>query len=595
VAGLDGLRALAVVAVLLYHSGFVAAGFLGVEVFFVISGYLITLLLLEEWHTHGHIDLPAFWLRRARRLLPASFAVIVTTLAFAALVLPDEVAALRGAALAGLVSVSNWYAIVAQQSYFESVGRPSLLRHLWSLSIEAQFYLVWPPILLLGLRHWRRRTLVIAVLALAAGSAGLMAVLYQPDADPSRVYYGTDTRASGLLLGSVLALVLRRGRLVPPANPRVVDTLGFGGLAALAYLCARLGEFDPLLYHGGFAAVGLLTAVVIAVAVQPDSHLGNRLLAWQPLVWIGVRSYGIYLWHWPVFMLTRPRLDVGFDGWPLLVVRLLVVAVLADLSFRCVEMPIRGGALARLARLRSVALSRWAAAAAGGLVCLVLLGTSVAAAKPPERPAYLPVDAVDTWNAPAPATVLENASPPSVAAVPTLVTAEEVPPSTLLSAAAVGAAPTLRVTAIGDSVMLGAVTALQNAIDSIEIDAALNRQPSAAIDILQSRAAAGQLGDVVVIHIGNNGTVTARQFDEMMDALVDVPRVVFLSVKVPRTWERPNDAVLANGVQRYPNAVLVDWRAASSDHPELFWEDGIHLRPEGASAYAALLAAHIGF
>jgi peptidoglycan/LPS O-acetylase OafA/YrhL len=209
--GLDGLRALAVIAVLLYHAElpWIPGGFLGVEVFFVISGYLITTLLLAEWRQRGRIDLKAFWLRRARRLLPALYLLLVVTLAYAVVFLPGEVAGLRGDAVAALGYVTNWYLVLGHESYFEAIGRPSLLKHLWSLAVEEQFYLLWPPVLALGLgvgaTRWRERRVLLGALALAAASALLMALLYRPEVDLSRVYFGSDTRAAGLLIGAALA------------------------------------------------------------------------------------------------------------------------------------------------------------------------------------------------------------------------------------------------------------------------------------------------------------------------------------------------------------------------------------------------------
>jgi peptidoglycan/LPS O-acetylase OafA/YrhL len=589
--GLDGLRALAVAAVLLYHAGLLAGGFLGVEVFFVISGYLITSLLIREWQLNDSIDIRAFWIRRARRLVPASVLTIVVTLAVAVVALPDEVASLRGAAAAALLSVSNWYAIFNQQSYFESVGRPPLLRHYWSLAIEAQFYLVWPIALVFGLSRFRQRYVLVATLLIALASAVWMAVLHQPDGDPSRVYYGTDTRASGLLLGAALALAAPRWR----SRGLTIDGAGALALGGLAFLCLKLGEYDPFLYSGGFALVGLLSLVTIAAAVHPEGHFGRRVLEWAPLRWLGVRSYGIYLWHWPVFMLTRPGLDVPLDGWPLFILRLTLVLLLADFSFRCVEKPWRSGA----PRLR------WGGAVAGALFGLTVLGGSVAAAKPPPpRPAYLPVDSMNTWQAP----TLSAAQVSNTVDEPNQVSSSVDEPNQASSSVdepdqvsssvdqpnQVMAVPRpLRVTAIGDSVMLGSASGLQATIDGIEIDAAISRQASAAIEILRSRLASGAVGDVVVVHIGNNGTISAGQFDEMMSLLSGVPRVVVVDVKVPRAWEGPNNAVLTDGVPRYPNAVLVDWNAASRGRPEWFWDDGIHLRPEGALVYAQLIAEQV--
>src|SRR5215213_6609200 len=419
--GLDGLRAFAVIAVLLYHAGlpWIPGGFLGVEVFFVISGFLITALLLAEWRQRGHIDLKGFWMRRARRLLPALYVLLVVSLAFSVVFLPGEVAGLRGDVLAALGYVTNWYLILGQESYFEAVGRPSLLQHLWSLAVEEQFYLLWPPILALGLaigatRLRYRRVLCLALAgAVAAGVA--MALLYAPGVDPSRIYYGTDTRVTGLLIGATLAFLwmpqpstdgwtlrrnlgssrfMRRWRWAVPA---LLDIVGIAALGTLIWFCLHLGEFQPFLYRGGLVAVALATAALIAVIAYPRARTGSRLLAWRPLRWIGERSYGIYLWHWPVFMVTRPDLDVPFDGVPLLALRLGATVVLADLSYRFVETPIRRGALGRAwkklreshgSRQRRLGL-RWTAALAPAVVLCAALGVAAVRAQLPEKPSYL--------------------------------------------------------------------------------------------------------------------------------------------------------------------------------------------------------------
>src|SRR5215204_1561256 len=278
--GLDGLRALAVMAVLLYHAdlGWMPGGFLGVEVFFVISGYLITALLLAEWHQKGRISLKDFWLRRARRLLPALYVLLVVTLGYSVVFLPGEVAGLRDDAIAAVGYVTNWFLVLGRESYFESVGRPSLLQHLWSLAVEEQFYLVWPVVLAVGLsvgasRLRPRRMLMVALFG-AGASAVAMAVLYAPGVDPSRIYYGTDTRATGLLCGAALAFLWSPTEKFRPADkwalrratgrfrrrwwsavPVLTEALGVAALAALAIFCLRLGEYQPFLYRGGLAAV----------------------------------------------------------------------------------------------------------------------------------------------------------------------------------------------------------------------------------------------------------------------------------------------------------------------------------------------------
>ena len=668
--GLDGLRALAVIAVLFYHAelAWIPGGFLGVEVFFVISGYLISALLLAEWRQRGRIDLKGFWMRRARRLLPALYVLLVVSLAFAVVFLPGEVARLRGDVLAAFGYVTNWYLIFGHVSYFEAVGRPSLLQHLWSLAVEEQFYLLWPPVLALvlaiGASRLRSRRALTVALAGAVASAVAMALLYTPGVDPSRIYYGTDTRSTGLLCGAALAFLWSPGEKYPPSEarhhglpnrgrfrrrwgwtaPLLLDVLGFAALGALVWFFVHLGEFRPLLYEGGFALVALSTTALIMAVVHPYSFIGARLfLGSAPLRWIGVRSYGIYLWHWPVFMVTRPDLDVPFDGLPLLALRLSVTVLLADLSYRYVERPIRRGALGRAWRtLREAQGPRrwqlrlqWAGALVPIVASCALLGVAVAQAKPPEKPSYLAsmksVHTVERSNHTSSTTGEDNpkkdgsslqqddrkihdAKTSDESAGDANSTANEgtqeeksrVDGAALETKAGESAKKSSdsgrtgpsefsgSVSAIGDSVMLGAVGGLQKDIQALEVvDAQVGLQVYAAIDILKSRRASGQLGDVEIVHLGNNGTFTKGQFDQIMRILSGVDRVVFVNVKVPRPWEDPNNEVIAEGVKRHPKAVLVDWHSVSADRPELFYKDGYHLRPRGQRIYADLVSSYL--
>ncbi len=655
--GLDGLRALAVIAVLVYHGNYalLPGGFLGVEVFFVISGYLITSLLLKEWMQRGSINLPAFWLRRARRLVPAFFLVIVASLAFAVFFLPDEVAGLGSDALAATFYVTNWYFIVSQQSYFEAVGRPSLLKHLWSLAIEEQFYVVWPIVMTLLLRGLRLRWVQITILAGALASSALMAIFYLPNSDPSRVYFGTDTRAAGLLYGAFLACVWAPDRLPRRFDRLPFDAIGLGALGVLFWFCLGINQFSAALYQGGFAVVGIATVVLIAATVHPGARFGPRALGIAPARWIGLRSYGIYLWHWPVFMLTRPQLDVPFDGLPLFALRLAATLVLADISYRFVETPIRNGALGRARQmlhgthgpLKLRLALQWGVTTLVFVFCATALGSAVADARPPAPPAYLAVESVNTIGAPAAETPTETVAEPSPTPVATATpqlaetatataTATEqpsatttppaeqagnrapsptvtpeveipgnrapsptrapIPPQIPAPAPPPASAPTCvaaggRVTAIGDSVMIGATAELQRVICNIEVDAAQGRLVSSAVDSLRQQRAAGVLGAVVIVHMGSNGVFHGSQFDDMMAVLAGVRRVVVVNVKAPREWEAPNNAVLAEGVKRNPNTVLVDWHSLSVKQPNVFWNDGMHLRPEGARLFVELVAA----
>ncbi|MEO8457406.1 MAG: acyltransferase family protein [Chloroflexota bacterium] len=648
IPAIDGLRALAVTAVLLYHSalGWLPGGFLGVEVFFVISGYLITSLLIADRAKHGNVSLLSFWKRRARRLLPAAFMLIIATLVYSVVFLPDEVAALRGNALAAFGYVSNWYQIFHSQSYFESLGRPSLLKHLWSLGVEEQFYLVWPIVFTLVLARLRRRYAFGLIVAGAMASAALMWYKFDPAGDPSRIYYGTDTRASGLLIGAALAFAWQAGGLTAKANRFLrwtPDVCGIVALAALTAIALVIHETDAVLYRGGFAIVGLATAVLIAAAVHPDARILRRVLGQRPLLWLGTRSYSIYLWHWPVFMLTRPGQDIALGAVPAFALRLAITFVVAELSYRLVEMPVRRGALGRMrqslrqsvGQLRRPTLQAWKyrplAATGFAGVGVLFLGFTVAAAGPPTTPSYLAVGEVHTYSwsqatesstptpeptpfrilatatpseltsvlprahvtasaTPTPIPVTNTASPPptSVATTPPL---SATPPVVTSSPPPPLASPPSRVLALGDSVMLGAAPEMAAAIPNLEIDAAVSRQVAAGIDLLAARRDAGTLGDVVIIHLGTNGTFTPAQFDQIMDILSGVQRVVFVNLKVPRDWEDSDNSVIADGVARYPNAVLADWFTVAKAHPEFFYEDDIHLKPDGANFYAQMIAS----
>lgn len=710
IGALDGLRALAVLAVLFYHADvlWLPGGFLGVEIFFVVSGYLITSLLLAEYRTHNKINLNQFWRRRARRLLPALFTLLIAVLIYAVVLLPDEVVALRNDAVAAFAYVTNWYLIAAQKSYFEAVGRPSLLQHLWSLAVEEQFYLVWPLFFVLILTRIKSRGALLLLMLGAMASALWMGLQYQPDTDPSRIYYGTDTRATGLLIGAALAFV--RIPNVNEARARfgrwLLDIVGVAAFVGLVYAGLMLSEFDPFLYQGGMLLVGAATALVIAAVVSPTSPIFGPLLSLGVLRWIGLRSYSLYLWHWPVFMVTRPQLDTTLEGTPLLLLRFGITFALAEISYRVIETPIRNGALGKVwdAWNSAQGWRRWEMGMAwmGVVATLVagafLLGSAVVNAQPPAEPDYvLAVPEEESAPAQTEFTIAENAvtdetaeatapEASSMASV-SLILPEEPVPAGIVKAApkpmedswvqvarstrapllnslqaemaelrkdrivngprvariippcneacqaraelaqmkegtirpaktvihpfvrTVTPQPTKRTTstvvkpnvpntraedaqvlALGDSVMLGASNYLRKDIFAVDVDAKVGRQVSAATQILRARQAAGLVPQVVVVHMGNNGTFTALQFDEMMTVLHDVPHVIFLTNKVPRKWQGPNNKVLAEGVARYPNARLIDWNGASAMHPEWFWSDGIHLRPDGASVYANLIA-----
>jgi peptidoglycan/LPS O-acetylase OafA/YrhL len=382
--GLDGLRAVAVLAVIAFHEQFSWApgGLLGVGVFFTLSGYLITDLLLNRWLKTGHVQLAKFWLARARRLLPALFVMLAIVTAWVTLLDRARLGSLRGAVAAAATYSSNWYLIVAGQSYFSRFALPQPLDHLWSLAVEEQFYLIWPWLLLLGLICLRHRTtaairwLALPTLALAAASAIAMYVLYHPAVDATRVYEGTDTRACGLLIGAALAMawpsVVASG--AGRTWTRVLDVPAIAGLVVIALMVWRVGQYSPFLYRGGIVILSFATAAVVAASACPGSITGAAL-GWRPLRWIGVRSYGIYLWHYPVIVLTTPANSTEY--LPRAIAQIAASIGLAALSWKFVEEPVRHGAIARAwhrirtRRVATLGVSRLTAAIAAVGVLLV--------------------------------------------------------------------------------------------------------------------------------------------------------------------------------------------------------------------------------
>ncbi len=616
--GIDGLRALAVLAVIVYHGdlGILGGGFLGVEVFFVISGYLITSLLLSETDRTGGVSLGHFWMRRARRLLPALFALLIGVVIISATIAPDMWDRLRGDVTAAVLYVSNWWQVFHQESYFQAAGRPPLLRHLWSLAVEEQFYVIWPLVFAFIAVKFKRGGLALAAIGVALASAVWMAVLYDPATDASRVYYGTDTRLSGLLLGVALAALwpahqFRKERAARSAG-LTLDVLGVVGLAVLAWGFIRVNEFDPFIYRGGFVLFDLATIAVIAVVVHPSARLG-RVLGVAPLVWIGLRSYGLYLWHWPVFQITRPDLDVPMHGWALFAFRMTITVALTELSFRFIEQPVRTGSLGRNVRaLRKPTEPGQRAAAAKflGYPLLVLALTVALMAFGPLRhddgeaqtlastTAAEINDSVTTSTLPPTTTTIPPTVPPTTAAVSPAVVPETAPAPTApppTAAPPVATPPQLPpiaggVTAIGDSVMIGAVEEMRYTLPGVNINAKVSRQFDEALTVatLLRDAVPTQMQGTLVVHLGTNGWFTAAQFDQMMKIAGD-RHVLFLTAKAARSWEGITNQRLHEGVERWPNAQLLDWHAIGSGHPEYFTKDGIHLNPTGQRAYAALI------
>jgi peptidoglycan/LPS O-acetylase OafA/YrhL len=615
-----------------FHEGAseLSGGFLGVDVFFVLSGFLITDLLAAQYDRAGRLDLKDFWSRRARRLLPALGLMLIVVTAAATVIEPDQGGSLRLALLAAVTYTSNWYQILHHVSYFATLGlfaAPPPLDHLWSLAIEEQFYLVWPLLLWLFIfRLNGRRARVTATLILAALSALAMALEYAPG-DPSLVYYGTDTHASALLIGAALALAFPLATVMslPAAQVRRLDAAGVVGLVLLAWAAGHFSGNDRAVYPFGLilAAVGAAGLVVAAAGTGVIAAMTSL----PPLRWVGVRSYGIYLWHWPVIALAGAITGPGPTSPWLWLIEAGVSIALACASWEFVEKPIlRDGFLATCSRwrtaldegLRPVSAHRKAwpvAVAAGALIAVAVAGYGVARPPGPAAPSGLlrqvaegqrisaasqvPASASPSSSASAVASSVPGSSVPASSAPASSAPASSAPASSAPAAACRAAAAALpkvpgrQVTAIGDSVMVASAAALNAALPGIYLNAEVGRAMINGLAELQSLVARHELRHYVVVGLGTNGPVSAAQIRQLRHLIGPGRDLVLINTFGPMPWESSVNTVLDAAGRHTAHVSLADWHAAIAGHTGLLWPDGIHPRPAGAKIYARIVLAAI--
>ena len=629
--GLDGLRAVAVIAVILYHANknWVSGGFLGVEVFFVISGYLITMLLINESQENGKIDFRAFWIRRARRLLPALWTLLVGVTTYCALFERDTLGSLRGDVVAAVVYGFNWFQIWVGTSYFSAFGFVPL-RHLWSLAVEEQFYLVWPVLIAVVLKLFGRRPLLLGTLFFTASIAVSIYVArtFEPGASGSVLetpdhyialfghavskvdflFLGTLGRSGGLLIGSALAFWWKPSMFNndhPTSERHFVSVVGWVGVLGLG---AMLWSFHDVveggadggtsgyapLFQGGFLLVGLASIAIIAAAVHPHTLLATRVLGNPVLVYIGQRSYGLYLFHWPIFQFYRQ-----FAGRGLNVIEFVLLFALAlvvtEVSYRFIEMPVRSGGLReswgkfRHSRLDSDREKRQGIIAIGVVVAVVpifaLVSLATARVKLDDIGQSLADGESGVVNVMTSTTTVD-ASQTTVAGI-TSGTAVIAPQTTTLDG------QVIEIIAIGDSVMLGAANVLTER--GITVDALKSRPFRQALEIGNYLKSVNRLGEIVIIHLGTNNYVDQKTLDEIMVPLSDVDTVVFVTNHVPsKKWQDPNNVLLRAMPDQYGNVKILDWYTIAVAHPEYLYGDKIHLNPEGQAVYADLIMQAIG-
>ena len=573
IPAIDGLRAVAVIAVMLYHLGvpWIPGGFLGVDLFFVISGYVITRLLLDSIQRSGGLDLRAFYKSRLRRLLPPLAFMIVTTTLFIGVWAPDTIKRLLTDTPFSLLGVMNWWLVFRQADYFEAIGRPPLLQHTWSLGVEAQFYLVWPLILLLVLRQLGRKVIPAAALIIAIGSGvALFLVSLSVDSSSSQsishVYFGTDTHSIGLFLGAALAVNWIPQNLKIDIAKRaqdVIDGIGVFGFLGILACFLFIDQGNPTLYKIAFPLAGIFGCAIIMSVVHPASRFAP-LLQGKAILWIGERSYAIYLWHWIIFQVTRPSVDLAGASWALYALRVLIVFALADISLRWVELPFRNGYIeswfrgmkyrtkkVRVRQQTTLALS----------IISVLVATSLVSAN---------AIAISDRN---------------LAKLKLEITSEAQVQTQITN-------PSEGLWVAGDSVILGIRNELSNRRQIGLINAHVGRQAPELIEVLNKDKVRMQ-GAPIIVNMGNNNRLGESEVVSIFEAIKDQPQIIVINTAVPRGWKDENNSLIQQVASGYQNVKIVDWNAISQGHPEYFAPDGVHLVPTGISVYVDAILSEL--
>lgn len=570
IPSIDGLRAIAVVAVILYHLNisWIPGGFLGVDLFFCISGYVITRQLLDSVAAKGGLDLREFYLARTRRLLPALLFMLVGASIIIALWAPDSVHRFLTDLPYVLTGTENWHLVAIHQDYFSSIGRAPLLQHTWSLAVEAQFYLIWPLVIGLVLHYFGKQRVAIASLFIAI-SSGIALFLFSISLDSNgssavadrigHIYFGTDTHSLGLFLGATLAVSWVPQNLHNQISKRAqdfVDGIGVIGLLGLLATFLFISETNSASYRLAFPLAAVFGCATITSLVHPASRFAP-LIGSTPLIWIGERSYAIYLWHWVIFQVTRPSADLAGQTWAIDIARLLLVMLLADISLRFIEAPIRRGQLAnwirgRRYRRKSVQRRELAFLA---ITPVLIVGLFVATSVSAEKRDLARINS-------------DRQLQKVTGALPTQ--------------------QSLGIWLTGDSIILGSRSKLAAKYSLALVNARVGRQIGELINVVQHDKS-GRSGDPVVFDLGNNNHLTAADVENLFELLKDQPKMIVVNTAVPRSYREDNNRIISEVVSKYPNARLVDWNALSAGHPEYFGPDGVHLSDLGSTVYVAAI------
>lgn len=623
-AGLDGLRAIAVLAVIGYHLNlsFMQGGFLGVSIFFVLSGYLITNIISSEWERSGKVDLKNFWLRRMRRLFPALFIMVVLVVCYVTLFDSGRLTSIKGDAITSILYINNWWLIFHKVSYFAKFGPPSTFGNLWSLAVEGQFYLIWPLVLIISFKYLKKkRYIVFLTLLLAIASALAMGMLYEPGMDPSRVYYGTDTRVFGLLLGSALALILPSDKLSSnmSRNKRLIlDAIGFLSLLSIFIMFIYVNQYDTFVYRGGMFLLSVIAAVTIAVSAHSSSFLGKALGCF-PLRWLGARSYGVYLWYFPVLILTTPAVDTEGINPIRAVLQIFLIILISALSWRYIEDPIRHGALKRIMQdIKTLKLKNGKIVLPIKTFMLVIVSTVIIGIFVVGMSGIMPVAASMSLNS--------SGGGNGTNVSPFYVGNSDVTSDGIVQDDSYNIPDNRRdikyypykggkadssvasndsgqtdvkiqdgkgITIIGDSILIDTKPYLEEMLPGITIDGKVGRQMYQAKDVVKSLKAKGKISDTLIVELGTNGPFTEDQLLSLLKAAEPVKHIILVNVRVPRPWESVVNKTLNKVSSEYPHTTLIDWYKASYGHDSFFSPDAVHLEPSGAKYFASLIAKTI--
>ena len=568
ISSIDGLRAIAVTAVVMYHLGisWIPGGFLGVDLFFVISGYVITRLILDSINQSSALDLRAFYAARLRRIYPGFLFMVICTIIFIGVWAPEAIKRFLTDLPYALTGTINWLLVARHQDYFETVGRPPLLQHTWSLAVELQFYLIWPIILLTVLKYFGKKNIarIALIIAMVSGTTLFFVSLQLDQSNAqqiSHIYFGTDTHSLGLFLGSALAVSWIPQNLSADIEKRaqdVIDGIGVVGLLGLISTFLFIDESNAGLYRIAFPLAGIFGCLVIISLVHPASRFAP-IISTAPFRWIGQRSYGIYIWHWVIFQVTRPSVDLSGQTWALYLARVLLVLALADISLRWVEIPFRQGLVQnwfRGMKYRSAKVQLRQKISVISSIIIVLAITS-----------SISVQAINKSD--------EIANQISQQSNQDQQTQGDL-----------GSTTGLWVT--GDSVILGIRSKLEAKEHISLINARVGRQAPELLAVMRVDQSSVP-SSPVVFNLGNNNALSEDTVIDIFEIVKNQPQIIVVNSAVPRAWKDSNNAIISKVASRYPNVKVVDWDRISKGRPELFAPDGVHLSPAGSDVYVDLV------